>query len=112
MNEYTRREEARWTFIASTVLVVCIAIAVFLIFTARGRLIPDPELVATAKATAGRAKEANQCAARARELQADVPIFRSAAKAARIDATEPADPKKPPSRKDKEARPDAENAWK
>ena len=111
MNEYTRREEARWTFIASTVLVVCIAIAVFLIFTARGRLVPDPELVATAKATAVRAKEANQCAARARELEADVPIFRSAAKAARIDATA-ADPKKPPPRKDKEARPDAENAWK
>src|SRR5262245_53883391 len=94
MNEYTRREEARWTFIASTVLVVCIAIAVFVIFTAKGRLVPDPEAVAAAKAAANKAKDAHQCAAWARDLEADVPIFRSAAKAAHIDAPEP-DPKKP-----------------
>jgi hypothetical protein len=111
VNEYTRREEARWTFIASTVLVVCIAIAVFLIFTARGRLIPDPEAVASAKATAGRAKQSQQCAARARELEADVPIFRSAAKAAHLDAPD-ADPKKRPTRKNKDARPDGELGWK
>ena len=49
MNEYTRREEVRWTFISSLCLVLFIAPAVVLLVTARGKTIPDPEARTAAK---------------------------------------------------------------
>jgi len=111
VNEYTRREEARWTFIASTVLVVCIAAAVTLIFTAKGRTIPDPGAQAAAKAADESAAKAKACAGFASRLATDVPIFLTAAKGAHLDAPEP-DPKKPPPKKPRKGEePDAVVAW-
>ena len=49
MNEYTRREEVRWTLVASLALVLGMAPAVFLLVTAQGALVPDPGAQLAAK---------------------------------------------------------------
>ena len=79
MNDYTRREEARWTFIAATVLIVCIAAAVALVFTARGKLVPDPGARAQAKASDQKAAAAAGCVTQAERLAKEVPIFQTQA---------------------------------
>ncbi|MEJ7734053.1 MAG: hypothetical protein WKG00_33270 [Polyangiaceae bacterium] len=109
MNDYTRREEARWTFIGSTLLVLCVSAAALLLFTARGKLVPDPAAIATARTSAAAARDAQQCAGWARELTAEVPVFRSTAKAARLDLPTP-DPSQGRNRRTPEG-PDAVLAW-
>lgn len=98
MNEYTRREEVRWTFIASLALVLFIAPAVILLVTAQGKLGPDPNARKAAEASAIKVTTAHGCLVAAEKLVAEIDVFKASAKAAHLDApVEAADagPKKP-----------------
>ncbi len=116
MNEYTRREEVRWILIASATLVACIAAAVLLLVTAQGKLVPDPEALAMAKATGERSATyaSLKCNRDAKTLADEIPLFRKAAEQARVAAS--VDPpekdkgKKPVAKKD-EKKPDVLLAW-
>ncbi|APR86776.1 hypothetical protein A7982_12125 [Minicystis rosea] len=96
MNEYTRREEVRWTLIASLLMVLCIAPAVILLVTAKGKLVPDPEARRAADEAVERIKPAHACVVAAEKLQTEIDPFKATAKAAHLDANEeaPPDPKK------------------
>jgi hypothetical protein len=117
LNEYTRREEVRWTLIASLALVLCIGPAVFLLVTVQGKLVPDPAARAAAHAATERAAALRPCVVAAERLYTEVDVLKTSAKAAHLDAEQPppAPPRrKPPTRGNlapKEKEPDAAMAW-
>ncbi|AUX41087.1 alanine/arginine/proline-rich membrane protein [Sorangium cellulosum] len=89
MNEYTRREEVRATFIASAILVLCIAVAVLRLVTVEGRLIPDPSARRKAEESEARLAPARACALAGEKLNAEIEVFKELAKSARMpDPTE------------------------
>ncbi|MGK3995730.1 hypothetical protein [Sorangium sp. So ce1024] len=90
MNEYTRREEVRATFIASAILVLCIAAAVLRLVTVEGRLIPDPSARRLAEESEARLAPARACALAGEKLIAEIEVFKKLADAARMS-----DPEKP-----------------
>ena len=90
MNEYTRREEVRWTLIASLAMVLCIAPAVVLLVTAQGKLVPDPAARRAADEAADRVKPAHLCTLSAEKLDTELTVFKESAKTAKITADEPA----------------------
>ncbi|WP_437691700.1 hypothetical protein [Sorangium sp. So ce176] len=90
MNEYTRREEVRATFIASAILVLCIAAAVLQLVTVEGRLIPDPGARRQAEESEARIAPARACALAGEKLIAEIEVFKKLADAARMS-----DPEKP-----------------
>ena len=92
MNEYTRREEVRWTLIASLALVLGMAPAVFLLVTAQGALLPDPAARAVATVAADKAQQIHTCVVTADKLPTEIDVFKSAAKAAHLDANSPDTP--------------------
>ena len=61
MNEYTRGEEVRSTLIASVILILCVAAAVILLVSAKGKVIPDPAARAAAKAAEEKSTKAQTC---------------------------------------------------
>ena len=86
MNEYTRREEVRWTLIASLALVLGMAPAVFLLVTAQGAMVPDPGAQLAAKVASDKAAQIHTCVVTADKLPTEIDVFKSAAKAAHLDA--------------------------
>ena len=82
MNEYTRREEVRWTLIASLLMVLCIAPAVILLVTAKGKLVPDQEARRVADEAAEKVKPAHACTVAANKLKTELGPFKATAKAA------------------------------
>ncbi|WP_437959299.1 hypothetical protein WME76_06360 [Sorangium sp. So ce119] len=90
MNEYTRREEVRATFIASAILVLCIAAAVLQLVTVEGRLIPDPSARRQAEESEARIAPARACALAGEKLIGEIEVFKKLADAARMS-----DPEKP-----------------
>ena len=125
MNEYTRREEVRWTLIASLALVLGMAPAVFLLVTAQGALVPDPGAQLAAKVASDKAAQIHTCVVTADKLPTEIDVFKSAAKAAHLDpnaADTPAEVTAPNRKKTlanlvkgklppKEKEPDAALAW-
>ena len=98
MNEYTRREEVRATFIASAILVLCIAVAVLRLVTVEGRLVPDPGARRQAEESEARIAPARACALAGEKLIVEIDLFKEAAKSARMpdpSAALPAPPPKP-----------------
>jgi hypothetical protein len=94
VNEYTRREEVRWTLIASLLMVLCIAPAVILLVTAKGKLVPDQEARRAADEATEKVKPAHACTVAANKLQTEIGPFKATAKAAHLDVAEEApDPK-------------------
>jgi hypothetical protein len=85
VNEYTRREEVRWTLIASLLMVLCIAPAVILLVTAKGKDVPDPQARRLADNAAELIKPAHLCVAAAEKLSAEMDAFKATAKAAHLD---------------------------
>lgn len=98
MNEYTRREEVRWTFVASTILVLCIAVAVIRLVTVQGRLVPDTAAQARAAETEERSVKMKPCVESAEALVNEMGIFNKAAAAAKLQS----EPDKPSPKKKKE----------
>ncbi len=88
MNEYTRREEVRWTLVASLLMVLCIAPAVILLVTAKGRIVPDPQARRLADDAAERIKPAHACVSAAERLQSEIDVFKASAKTAHVDAVD------------------------
>lgn len=85
MNEYTRREEVRWTLTTAAVLLLAVAIAVVVLATARGAVVPDPEARARADRLSAQAKDAAGCSTAALKLQEEIGIFKNLAKASRVE---------------------------
>jgi hypothetical protein len=114
LNEYTRREEVRWTFVASTILVLCIAVAVIRLVTVQGKVVPDVKAQELAQQTADKAVAMHPCAEQADNLVTEVGIFNQAAKTAKLQA-EPDKPKpgskKKPAKDQKEKDQLLELAW-
>ncbi|EYF01658.1 hypothetical protein [Chondromyces apiculatus] len=75
MNEYTRREEVRATFIASAILVICIALAVFRLVRVEGRLVPDPSARRQAQESEARVGTATRCVTAATQSADAVKYF-------------------------------------
>jgi len=92
VNEYTRREEVRWTLIASLALVLGMAPAVFFLVTAQGALVPDPSAQLASKVATDKLQQAHTCVVTADKLPTEIDVFKSAAKAAHLDADAPAAP--------------------
>lgn len=113
MNEYTRREEVRWTFVASTILVLCIAIAVIRLVTVQGKLVPDTKAQEAAQQTEARAVAMHTCSEQADSLVTELAIFNKAAETAKLQAEpeKPGSKKKKPTAKDKEKEALLELAW-
>lgn len=121
MNEYTRREEVRWTLVASLLMVLCIAPAVILLVTAKGRLVPDAQARRVADEAADSIKPAHSCVIQADKLQTEIDVFKGLARAAHLDADPAADPKAPKKQsiqgritrklQEKEKEPDIGLAW-
>ncbi|MEZ4302553.1 MAG: hypothetical protein R3B70_46925 [Polyangiaceae bacterium] len=113
MNEYTRREEVRWTFIASTILVLCIAIAVIRLVRVQGNLVPDVAAQERAQQTEELAASMKPCAQQAEQLLQEMVVFNKAAAQAKLAAEpeKPTAPKKKPTSKDKEKETLNEVAW-
>ncbi len=113
MNEYTRREEVRWTFVASTILVLCIAVAVIRLVTVQGKLVPDVKAQELAQQTADKAVAMHPCAEHADNLVTEVGILNRAAATAKLlaesDKPKPGSKKKPA--KDQKAKDQLELAW-
>lgn len=96
MNEYTRREEVRATFIASAILVLCIAAAVFRLVTVEGRLVPDPNARRVAQESEFRLSTARTCAAAGKTFGDELDLFKKLAKSAQLGEPprpEPAQPR-------------------
>jgi hypothetical protein len=122
VNEYTRREEVRWTLVASLLMVLCIAPAVVLLVTAKGKAIPDPAARRLADDAEARIKPAHACVVAADKLGEEIGAFKASAKAAHVDTTTPDDAadagaKKPvyvgrfQKKPEKEKEPDVTLAW-
>lgn len=103
----------RWTFVASTILVICIAIAVVRLVTVQGNVVPDTAAQAAAEQTKERAAALRTCAEQADNLVLEMGIFNTAAK--KVLQPEPDKPgvKKPkkPNAKDKEKEQLIDLAW-
>jgi hypothetical protein len=118
MNVYTRREEMRWAVISAGVLVAGMAVAVTNLATAAGRIVPDLEARAAAKAADARVAQIRPCIAAADRLKTEIDVFRSNARAAHLAPAEKPETAAPPPRpspkpdaKEKEKEPDADLAW-
>lgn len=80
MNEYTRREEIRWTLATVFVLVPCVAIAIVRLVLAQGPTVTNPEAI-KAEADAQQAELAyRSCAKTAKDLATEVDVFRTQVK--------------------------------
>jgi hypothetical protein len=123
VNEYTRREEVRWTLLASLLMVLCIAPAVIFLVTAKGKLVPDMDARKAADDAAEHVKPVHACVQAAKKLRDEMGAFKDVAKAAHLDAADDSDPgKKPPKKQslagrlnrklqEKEKEPDIGLAW-
>ncbi|AKT39445.1 hypothetical protein [Chondromyces crocatus] len=105
MNEYTRREEVRATFIASAILVLCIALAVFRLVRVEGRLVPDPNAQRQAQESEARLGTATRCAAAATQVTDAVKYFGKLAEQMKFGA--PPAPEEPRPRRGALPRPPA-----
>lgn len=115
MNEYTRGEEIRSTLIASFILIVFVAGAVFRLVTVQGKLVPDPKAQEEAKTAEAKSTQAQSCVVASERMLSEIDVFKSSVKAAKLSVSEPDAgpgsrfrPKAPP-KKDKDA--DIELAW-
>jgi hypothetical protein len=106
LNEYTRREEIRWTLIAVFVLVPAVAISIVRLVLAEGPMVVSPAAI-QAEADARRIEEEYKtCQKAAARLKDEVAVFRSRAPKKAPEDTKPRSPFAP-----KEPEPEAEIPW-
>lgn len=109
MNEYTRREEVRWTLIAAALLVLCTGAAIVRLMTVQGNLVPDPAAIAAAKEADAAVTQAQACARAAEKLAEEVEVLKASAKTTRVQNE--ADAGAPKAGRNKTKDPDIELAW-
>jgi len=91
LNEYTRREEIRWTLISVAVLIPAVAIAIVRLLLVQGPMVPDQTAIRAAQGASTRVTEFEACGKAADKLSQEVPIFKTVAKAAQKRAEEEAE---------------------
>lgn len=91
MNEYTRREEIRWTLATVFILVPCVAIAIVRLVLAQGPRVTNPAAL-KAESDAQQADLAfKACAKGAKDLATEVDVFRTLVKGLEENAKKAAD---------------------
>jgi hypothetical protein len=114
VNPYTRRSELHWTLGAAAALVVSMAVAIGLLVTAETALVPDLAARQVAVAADGKLAPMAACVRAADKLVTEVDVFKSAAKAARLQVESAAAAAPPPRRRGRAApakAPDLQLAW-
>lgn len=90
MNEYTRREEVRWTLVSVAILIPSVAIAIVRLLLIQGPMVPDQTAIRASEDAAMRQKEFEACVKAAAKLSKEVPIFKTVAESAKRRAEEQA----------------------
>ncbi len=111
MNEYTRREEVRWTLVAAALLVICTGAAIVRLMTVQGDLVADPAAKTAAKEAETALSQAQTCARAADKLNEEIDVFKASAKTARVQMDADAGAPKRPRPGDTSKEPDVELAW-
>jgi hypothetical protein len=110
VNEYTRRSELHWFLAATATLVVSMVVAIAVLLTAKPALIADAAARQRALAADATIPPAAACVRTADKLATEVDVFKSAAKAARLEAAT-APPTRRRGRQAPQKAPDVELAW-
>jgi len=90
LNEYTRREEVRWTLVSVAILIPSVAIAIVRLLLIQGPMVPDQSAMRAAEAAEARQSEFEACVKAAAKLSKEVPIFKTVAESAKRRAEEKA----------------------
>lgn len=88
MNEYTRREEVRWTLVGVAILIPSVAIAIVRLLLVQGPMVPDQKAIEAANGAQTRVVEFESCVKAAAKLSKEVPIFKTVAEGAKRRAEE------------------------
>ena len=91
MNEYTRREEIRWTLVSVAVLIPAVAIAIVRLLLVQGAMVPDQTAIKASQAAQARVTEFEACSKAAEKLNTEIPLFKTVAKNAQKRAEEDAE---------------------
>ncbi len=86
MNEYTRREEIRWTLVTVFILVPSVAIAIVKLVVAEGPMVTDPKSIEAERAAKQAALDYKACVRAANQLGDEVGLFKKRAELARKKA--------------------------
>jgi hypothetical protein len=91
LNEYTRREEIRWTLVSVFILVPAVAVAIVRLVLSEGPMVPDPAAI-QAEEDARRSEESYKaCVRSADKFKDEVSVFKSRAAQAERAAKEEAE---------------------
>lgn len=91
MNEYTRREEIRWTLVTVFILVPSVAIAIVKLVVAEGPMVTDPKSIEAERTAKQAALDYKACVRAANQLADEVPLYKKRVDYARSDAKKKAD---------------------
>ncbi len=90
MNEYTRREETRWTLATVLILVPAVASAIVVLVNAKGPLVTSPSAIRAETEAREQVESFKGCEKNAKDLAAEVGIFKSRAAKKQREAKEAA----------------------
>ncbi|MEQ9319229.1 MAG: hypothetical protein RIF41_08715 [Polyangiaceae bacterium] len=90
MNEYTRREEIRWTLATVFILVPAVAVAIVRLVLAQGPMVTDPEAIKSEAAAKQTQLDFRPCTKASKKLAAEVSVFKTRAAQAKKKAKEDA----------------------
>ena len=90
MNEYTRREEIRWTLATVFILVPAVAVAIVRLVLAQGPMVTDPEAIKSEAAAKQAQLDFRPCTKASKKLAAEVSVFKTRAAQAKKKAKEDA----------------------
>jgi hypothetical protein len=91
LNEYTRREEIRWTLVSVILLVPCVTISFARLWVAEGPLVTNPEAIRVEQEARAREEAFKGCVRAATGLADNVDVFRKRALRAEREAEQEAD---------------------
>ena len=90
MNEYTRREETLWTLATVLILVPAVASAIGVLVNAKGPLVTSPSAIRAETEAREQVESFKGCEKNAKDLAAEVGIFKSRAAKKQREAKEAA----------------------
>jgi hypothetical protein len=91
LNEYTRREEIRWTLVSVFILVPAVAVAIVRLVLAEGPMVPDPTAIRSEDEARQLEESYKSCVRSASKLRDEVSVFKSRAAQAEKAAKEEAE---------------------
>jgi hypothetical protein len=93
LNEYTRREEIRWTLVTVFILVPAVAVAIVRLVLAEGPMVTDPASILAETEAKQKVEAYKTCRRAAGKLKDEVSVFKSRAAAAEKAAKEESEKK-------------------